>query len=420
MTRKKLLALSGSICLVLVLAVLPFMGACAPAEEEVLTVKIGYNAPLSGPAAAWGLPGLEGAGIWLDKVNAAGGIEAGGKKYKVEIVKYDNEGDGSKALLGARKLVLEDGVVAMLMLGGAESAVVGPFLTEHEIITFVLIASDISPDRPYLLDVTDNFPAYHLVHIDYIAEAHPEMKKAAILSQEEPIGIAAIAWSEAAFEAEGIEVVYSKPFSCETTDFAPLLTAVLATNPDIISMGASWPEFQALICEQAYLQGWKGIITSACWDFGAILAKVPAEFMEGAVSGFPDFDDPQLTPAHQEFWTEWRAKYPTRTFSEIVWEYMGALEVWAYGVGLADSVESKAVYEALKAADTVPHSFGPGKWWGKEVWGMDNLLMPTWPITEIHNGKPAIVAWKNVADWLSEGNNREILYQTLRTWGMME
>lgn len=394
-------------------------GCAAPPEEEVLTVKIGFNAPLSGPAAAWGLPGLEGTGIWVDKVNAAGGIEAGGKTYQVEIIEYDNEGIGSKALLGARKLVLEDGVVAMLMLGGAPSAVVQPFLTEHEIMSFVLIASDISPDRPYLLDVTDNFPTYHLVHIDYIAEAHPEMKRAAIVSQEEEIGLASIAWSEAAFEAEGIEVVYSKPFSVETTDFAPVMTAVLATNPDIISMGAAWPEFQALICEQAYLQGWEGIITSACWDFGAIIAKVPAEFMENAVSGFPDFDDPLLTPAHHEFWTEWQALYPTHTFSEIVWEYKAALEVWAYGVELADSVDSMAVYEALKGADTVPHSFGPGTWFGSEVFGIDNLLVPTWPITEIHNGKPAIVDWKNIQDWLEEGNNREILYQTLERWGMM-
>ncbi len=422
MKGNRLLRLVVPISLVVALALfMPMLSGCFPKaapEEEVLTVKIGFNAPLSGPAAAWGLPGLEGTSIWVDRINAAGGIEAGGKRYLVEIVEYDNEYIGSKALLGARKLVLEDEVVAMLMLGGAPSKAVQPFLTEHEIMTFVLIASDISLDKPYLLDVTDNFPTYHLVHIAYIAEAHPEMKTAAIVAQDEEIGLASIVWSEAGFEAEGIEVVYSKPFSVETIDFAPIMTAVLATNPDIISMGAAWPEFQALICEQAYIQGWEGIITSACWDFKAITAKVPTEFMEGAVSGFPDFDDPQLTPAHHEFWSEWQARYPTSSFSEIVWEYSAALEVWAYGVELADSVDSMAVYEALKGSDTVPHSFGPGTWWGTEIWGIDNLLVPAWPITEIHDGKPAIVAWKSLLDWLEEGNNREILNQTLERWGM--
>lgn len=415
MKRKALVVF---LAVVLALSPIVFSACPAPAPPEEKTVKIGFNAPLSGPAAAWGLPGLEGTSIWVDKINAAGGIQAGGETYMVEIIEYDNEGIGSKALLGARKLVLEDGVVAILMLGGAPSAIVQPFLTEHEIMTFVLIASDISADRPYLLDVTDNFPVYHLLHTKYIAETHPEMKTAAIVSQDDEIGLAGIAWSEAGFKAAGIEVVYSKPFGLETIDFAPVMTAVLATNPDIISTGAAYPEFQALIYEQAYIQGWEGIITSACWDFAAIVAKVPVEFMENAVSGFPDFDDPQLTPAHHEFWTEWRARYPASSFSEIVWEYKAALEVWAYGVELADSIESKAVYEALKAADTVPHSFGPGVWWGTEIWGIDNLLVPTWPITEIHNGKPATVAWESLSDWLEEGNNREILLQTLEEWGM--
>jgi len=404
-----------SLALILMLS---FVAVHTPEALAAETVKIGYNAPLSGPAAAWGLPGLEGVDVWLDKVNGAGGVKAGGKTYKVEIVKYDNEGIGSKALLGARKLVLEDKVEAMLMLGGAPSAVVQPFLTKHKIMTFVLIASDISKERPYLLDVTDNFPVYHLLHTAYIGDAHPKAKSAAILSQDDEIGLAAIAWSEAGFEAAGIDVVYSKPFGMETTDFAPMMTAVLAKKPDIISMGASYPEFQALIAEQAYTQGWKGIITSACWDFNAIIAKVPTEFMERAVSGFPDFDDPKLSKEHNQFWNAWQKKYPTHGFSEIVWEYKAALDVWAYGVEKAGSVESEAVYKALKASDTVPHSFGPGVWWGTEILGKDNLLVPTWPITEVNNGKPKIVAYKNLVEWLAKGNNMAILKKYLKKWNL--
>ncbi|OPX38820.1 MAG: hypothetical protein B1H12_01450 [Desulfobacteraceae bacterium 4484_190.2] len=404
------------------MALIVSVGIVAFGGQESLateTVKIGFNAPLSGPAAAWGLPGMEGVSIWVDKINTSGGLKIGGKNYKVKIIKYDNEGIGSKALLGARKLVLEDKVVAMLMLGGAPSAVVQPFLTKNKIMAFVLIASDIAPDRPYLMDVTDNFPIYHLLHTEYIAEAHPKAKTAAIISQDDEIGLAAIAWSEAGFEAAGIEVVYSKPFGVETTDFAPIVTAALAKKPDIISTGASYPEFQALIFEQAYTQGWKGIVTSACWDFKAIVAKVPTGWMDGAVSGFPDFDDPKLSKEHNEFWKAWRAKYPTHGFSEIVWEYMAALDVWAYGARKAGTVESEKVYKALKACKEVPHSFGPGVWWGKEIFGRDNLLVPTWPITEVHNGKPKIVAYKSLMDWLKKGNNKEILIKCLKKWKLM-
>jgi branched-chain amino acid transport system substrate-binding protein len=407
----------GLVFLVVMVA-LALSAVGGPEARAQETVKIGFCAPLSGPAAAWGLPGEDGVSIWVDKVNAAGGIKAGDKSYKVEIVYYDNEGDGSKALLGVRKLVLEDKVVAMLMLGGATSPAVQPFMTKEKVMTFVLIASDIAPDRPYLMDVTDNFPVYHLLHPAYIAEAHPQAKKAAIISQDDEIGVAAIAWSDAGFKAAGINVEYAKPFGIDTTDFAPIVTAVLATKPDIISMGASYPEFQALICEQAYTQGWKGIITSACWDFAAILAKVPKEFMQGSVSGFPDFDDPKLTKEHHEFWDAWRTRFPDHSFSEIVWEFMGGLDVWAYGVKKAGSVESEKVFKALKASETVPHSFGPGAWWGKEVFGVDNLLVPTWPITEIQGGKPAIVAWKSVQDWYGNKENRKLLFDCLKQWKM--
>jgi len=407
---KKVLVLLASIFLI------TFFAAGAAVAQE--TVKIGYCAPLSGPSAAWGLPGLEGVEIWLDKVNNDGGLKVGNKTYKVEIVKYDNEGIGSKALLGSRKLVEEDGVVAMLMLGGATSAAAQPYLTKKKIISFVLIASDIKKDRPYLMDVTDNFPTYHLLHTEYIAEAHPEAKTAAIICQDDEIGTAAIAWSEAGFEAAGIDVVYSKPFGVETTDFAPIVTAALAQKPAIISTGASYPEFQALILEQAYTQGWKGIVTSACWDFKAITAKVPDGWMDGAISGFPDFDDPKLTPEHNEFWKAWQAKFPGHSFSEIVWEYSAALDVWAYGAQLAGDVKPEKVYKALKGAKSVPHSFGQAQWWGTEVFGIDNLLVPTWPITEIKNDKPHIVAQKSLLEWLAKPGNKEILDKYLVKWKM--
>ena len=46
------------------------------AQDNV--VKIGFLAPLTGPVAAWGTPGLDGCQIWADWINEAGGIDIGG------------------------------------------------------------------------------------------------------------------------------------------------------------------------------------------------------------------------------------------------------------------------------------------------------------------------------------------------------
>ena len=81
-------------------------------------MKIGFLAPLTGAVAAWGKPGLDGCQIWADWVNAAGGIKIGGEAYKVEFVAYDDEYDPGKARTGAIKLIQEDGVKFIMMLGG--------------------------------------------------------------------------------------------------------------------------------------------------------------------------------------------------------------------------------------------------------------------------------------------------------------
>ena len=53
------------------------------AQEKV--VKIGFLAPLTGPVAAWGKPGLDGCEIWGDWVNAAGGIDIGGEAHQGRV-----------------------------------------------------------------------------------------------------------------------------------------------------------------------------------------------------------------------------------------------------------------------------------------------------------------------------------------------
>ena len=82
------------------------------------TIKIGFLAPFTGPVAAWGKPGYDGCLIWADWVNAKGGVKIGDKSYRIEFVGYDNEYDAGKAKTGATKLIKEDGVKFIMMLGG--------------------------------------------------------------------------------------------------------------------------------------------------------------------------------------------------------------------------------------------------------------------------------------------------------------
>src|SRR5438132_11837357 len=47
-------------------------------------IKFGVATPLSGPAAPWGIPHKGATELIFDEINAQGGLEVGGKKYKLE------------------------------------------------------------------------------------------------------------------------------------------------------------------------------------------------------------------------------------------------------------------------------------------------------------------------------------------------
>ena len=79
-----------------------------------------------------GQAGLDGLHIWADRVNGAGGVPIGGDNYKVEFVAYDDEYDPGKARTGAVKLIGEDGVKFIMMLGGDPWPGVFPVASEGE------------------------------------------------------------------------------------------------------------------------------------------------------------------------------------------------------------------------------------------------------------------------------------------------
>jgi branched-chain amino acid transport system substrate-binding protein len=404
--------------LVIVLAVSPIVFSACKAPAEVKTAKIGFLAALSGEAAPWGLPGLYGLQIWVEEVNAAGGIQVGNEKYKVEIVTYDDENTPSKCLLGARKLVLEDKVNVLVTLGGSPVHAILPFLTQQRMLDFDLNPSNVSINAPYLVSTAEDFPAYFALGAEYIAKTYPEIKTVAFTNQDDFLGVISQAYSLAGYEAAGIEVVYNRLYAMETTDFAPIVTAILATAPDMVSLGCSYPSFNDLLTEQLYLHGYEGLITSVEFVRSTTLAKVPADWLEArhAVSHFPTFDDPMLSEKEHKFYAEYMSRWP-EAWGAVSWEYAASMEAWKYGVELAGSVEPMAVYEALKAADTVPQPFGEGTWQGTELFGIDNWLAKPWPITEFYEGNHHIVTFLSFADWYKE--HGDILLKYLEEAGLL-
>jgi branched-chain amino acid transport system substrate-binding protein len=387
-------------------------------------IKIGFLAPLTGPVAAWGKPGLDGCEIWAEWINAAGGIKLADGNYMVEFVGYDNEYDPAKARTGATKLVREDDVKFVMMLGGDTWPGAQPVADKTGMLFSTLLPSDLAPDTGMLLAPTEVHPIYNVTGVEWLAENKPELKTAVMCAQDDALGLPSVATYLAAFEAEGIEMQDAPLlFDPATTDFAPVVTKLLSTNPDIVSLDTCYSDYVHPICEQLFQQGYKGQIISCTADFyDQIIEKTSVEFMEGFIFQFPDFDDPALNAEGinfanpNQFYAEYNKRHPGE-WGAVSWEYASIMDLWKAAAEKAGSAEPDAVLAAMKEGGTGKHAFGEADWWGKDLFGIDNALVGDWPVVVIEGGKARIKGFKSIPEWYAK--HGDLLKKHMAAYGQM-
>ena len=103
----------------LVLIVALALGACTSlggggAGSGSSTLVFGAPISLTGSTAKEGGLTRDGYDIWRDTYNKAGGINVGGKHYKIETKYYDDESNAQKSATLAEKLIKEDKVNFLL------------------------------------------------------------------------------------------------------------------------------------------------------------------------------------------------------------------------------------------------------------------------------------------------------------------
>jgi len=379
------------------------------------------NIPMTGDYAPWGLPGLYGCQIVADNINAAGGVDIGGYKHKIEIVSYDHAYDIEKAVQGYKKMVSEDDAEMVMMLGGATVGAVMPWGERKDVFTTTLLCSDITPKTEHLVATCESHPLYVVTGVEWLAKNHPDAKTAVIVTNNDvEYGLQAAATFQAAFEVAGIEVVDMNLHGFDVTDFAPIVSSVLAKNPDIFCMATSF--YTTPLMEQLYHQGFKGKIISTTLDYHEeVIAKTSEDFVNGTIHQFPAFDDPKLNdkdinfPDPAGFDKEYLKRHPN-DWSAVSWEYPAIMLNWLDGAQVAGSTDSNKVLKALLSNPNPKFVFGGGKWWGKELWGRDNVVIGRWPVVVIEGGKNRIQEFASVSDWLDK--HSDVLIKYMKSHGL--
>ena len=96
-------------------AALVALAACAAAPVLAQDIRIGYAISRTGPGAPGAQISQEPNYImWAEQVNAAGGLNVGGKKRKIELIGYDDRTEAETMVRTYEKLMGTDKVDLIL------------------------------------------------------------------------------------------------------------------------------------------------------------------------------------------------------------------------------------------------------------------------------------------------------------------
>ena len=124
-----------------VLAVLAWasLAAHAQLQEGVSksTIVLGQSLALTGPGSSLAQPFHEGAKLYFDRVNAAGGVHG----RKIELVTLDDRGNPAMTVTNTQKL-LEQGVLALFgFYGSPQVTAAYPLIKDSEVLLFAPMAA---------------------------------------------------------------------------------------------------------------------------------------------------------------------------------------------------------------------------------------------------------------------------------------
>jgi len=119
----------------MMLRVLTMLLACALAAplyaEAQKPIKVGMPLPLSGPPALFGDPASKGAMMFVEELNAKGGVLG----RKIELIVRDSKADANEAVRIAREMILKDNVDFLVgTLTSAEGPAVSVVAKENKIV----------------------------------------------------------------------------------------------------------------------------------------------------------------------------------------------------------------------------------------------------------------------------------------------
>ena len=259
---KQIVVLTATLMLVL------FAFSGSEAQAQTRTVKLGTLEPLTGPAAAYGIPAKEGAMMAVDEINEAGGLKIGNERVKIELVISDTRGKGNEAVAIVEKYIERDGI--KIILGDLITSSAWAWAPVIERYNGKVLAV-MHPSDPKIATIHPHIFSTKLPVAEYFEGTarflfqNLKLKKMAMLIASDDYGVMVAKGIKKEFEKQGGKVVMEKNYNFADTDYYTPLTAVKGIDHDCLFVAGILPSAH-FIFKQAKELGIKstmGVIAAA-------------------------------------------------------------------------------------------------------------------------------------------------------------
>jgi branched-chain amino acid transport system substrate-binding protein len=236
-----------ALAMVVVAALLSISGASAQSGNPI---KVGVGLALTGAGASPSKVILTSLEIWRDDVNAKGGILG----RPVQLIVLDDQSNPANVPGVYTKLISVDKVDLLLGPYGTNFvAPAMPTIIQHNKLTISFTAIGINRHFNYdkyfsMVSVgPDGVNAFSKGFFELAAAQQPKPQTVAILAADAEFARSAADGAREELKKHGFKVVYDQSYPPPTTDFAPVMRAIQAANPDILFIGAYPPDNVGII-----------------------------------------------------------------------------------------------------------------------------------------------------------------------------
>ena len=244
--RRAFIALGGTLTALSV----PLMLAAPASAQSGQPIRIGFSMALTGGLAPNGKSALLAQQIWAEDVNAKGGLLG----RPVKLLYYDDQTNPATVPGIYTKLIDVDKVE--LIIGGYGTNMLAPampvVMQKNKVFIGLLglgVNTEFNYPRFFVMMPSgpDPKPAFTKGFIDAAMTQDPKPRTVAIVAADAEFAVNASDGARENAKKHNLNVVYDKRYPPNTTDFAPIVRAIQATNPDLVVVCSYPPDSVGIV-----------------------------------------------------------------------------------------------------------------------------------------------------------------------------